>query len=972
MNKPLQAFLFFLIISSKLFAQTIPTGHHEPKELKLWSKNLAGEKIHQFNQTTSKNSNEVILQEEIIGTTVYDLQSYATSGNHIYYSNNHIGAVWNEGYLPPFYPFIETGYRYYDGSNWQPVINSTIDTISWSNIDLGFGDMEYIIGDNFATPSDLILLKRSPSGSGQWNKSFLPPHPSGNSCSWSKMRIGGANGATIHVLALTKPIAEGGTLLNGIDGALTYSRSPDGGATWNQVHIQLPMVDQQHYASMTPDSYTIDVINNTVAIVQGSKYNDWVLWKSTDNGTNWSRTVIMNFPIPAYDPNTGFTDVNSDAIIDTIDHIDGALSVLIDNSNLVHCWSGRLRVSQNVGTPMENFVTDGLLYWNENFAGSPAVIASAEDIDGSGFIELPSGAQPYPLSLTSMPSAGLDGSSNIFVAYSGIIENTTNGSANPNEEQAYRNIYVLMSPDNGASWSLPVRIEPSDFDECVFPSLARNTGPDLHLIYMKDGEPGTSINGNDPNGTNEIIYSKSDPQQLFPGITVVPNGLFGVKGKVYYDQNQNGIEDGGDYPLMLFPVSLMPNNQLSQSDNSGNYAFITDSGTKVVSIVNNGLWSITSDSATYTISLDSVVTDNLDFGLFPVSLVYDVAATLTATTAECDSYINYWITFHNVGTVATSGTVQFVKANATSYYASTPAYNAASADTFTWNFNNLLPFEQRTVIITLTSYGIPMGDTIYNCAMVNYDNGGSGGISQDCIMQTILCSLDPNDKTVRPAGVGLPHYALLTDTLRYTIRLQNTGTDTAFTVRVRDTLDSFIDPSSFRLIASSHPVTVTQNPVNVLLFEFQNILLPDSNVNLIGSNGFVKYSVMPLAGIPIGTEINNTAHIFFDFNAAVVTNTTTNTLVDILGTGEHIADGSAIHAYPNPFSNKTTIVFGEALTTEHAILLSDPAGRIIFQKKNITGTEYTLDAAELSSGLYFCILEDNDGKIKAVEKLIIK
>jgi uncharacterized repeat protein (TIGR01451 family) len=120
-----------------------------------------------------------------------------------------------------------------------------------------------------------------------------------------------------------------------------------------------------------------------------------------------------------------------------------------------------------------------------------------------------------------------------------------------------------------------------------------------------------------------------------------------------------------------------------------------------------------------------------------------------------------------------------------------------------------------------------------------------------------------------------------TEWLEYTIRFQNTGTDTAFTVVLRDTLDADLEWESMQVLATSHGLTeISVDPSGEAMFKFQGILLPDSNVNEPGSQGFLKYRLRPVAGAPHLTRIHNTAAIYFDFNEPVITNTVLNTLVD--------------------------------------------------------------------------------------------
>jgi uncharacterized repeat protein (TIGR01451 family) len=134
-------------------------------------------------------------------------------------------------------------------------------------------------------------------------------------------------------------------------------------------------------------------------------------------------------------------------------------------------------------------------------------------------------------------------------------------------------------------------------------------------------------------------------------------------------------------------------------------------------------------------------------------------------------------------------------------------------------------------------------------------------------------SYDPNDKTGYPLGINSSHDILPNQDLEYVIRFQNTGTDTAFTVVIRDTLSTDLDIFSVQSGVSSHNYTFRMYGPRVLEWTFNNIMLPDSNVNEPNSNGFITFKVNQIANLPVGTLIENNAAIYFDFNAPIITNT---------------------------------------------------------------------------------------------------
>jgi uncharacterized repeat protein (TIGR01451 family) len=156
------------------------------------------------------------------------------------------------------------------------------------------------------------------------------------------------------------------------------------------------------------------------------------------------------------------------------------------------------------------------------------------------------------------------------------------------------------------------------------------------------------------------------------------------------------------------------------------------------------------------------------------------------------------------------------------------------------------------------------------------ENDSSPFISIDCHQNN--GSYDPNDKQAYPQGIGNQHFIDEKEELDYTIRFQNTGTDTAFTVVVKDTLSSLLDIATLRAGASSHRYQLDILEGRILKFTFNKINLPDSNRSVIKSQGFIKFLVRLKANIAFGSKIENKAAIYFDFNVPVITNQTFHTL----------------------------------------------------------------------------------------------
>jgi len=458
-----------------------------------------------------------------IGTTHYDLQAnYGSPGQRIYlWSDNTISAIWTfaaTSATPPASAADRgTGYNYFDGSSWGAFPTARVESYKTGFSSLGCSDAlgEVIVnhGDNSSlgatcsTSTNKIM--RATKGSGTWSESPL-------SCLsviwWPRVAVGGANGTTIFALGND----------NAPTSLLNFSRSTDGGANWVDENIALPNFANDVFEGPV-DAYQVVSRGDVVAIVMGGWMESLILWKSTDNGANWTETIINQFPLApfAYSDSGAISDITSppDGIADTILTVDSGIALAIDNNNQVHVAVGLMRVLDDdpgAGSSLYSYFpgTDGLLYWNESMPAGDItsnVVAAIEEIDGLPGVTMPDGLAIYQCSLTGQPTLGVDANNNIHLVYSSIVEGTSNGNPDPALEEAFRNVYAMHSTDGGTNWSTPARIESDDFAEQAWPSMAATVNSKIHLVYHKDGEPGDTYQasdaGVDPFVTVDVIYN---------------------------------------------------------------------------------------------------------------------------------------------------------------------------------------------------------------------------------------------------------------------------------------------------------------------------------------------------------------------------------------------------------------------------------------------------------------------------------
>ncbi len=195
------------------------------------------------------------------------------------------------------------------------------------------------------------------------------------------------------------------------------------------------------------------------------------------------------------------------------------------------------------------------------------------------------------------------------------------------------------------------------------------------------------------------------------------------------------------------------------------------------------------------------------------------------------------------------------------------------------------------------------GNGQFSTGFVNTMSMDDDEVNAEIHCLEIIDSFDPNDKMVSPTGITANHYVRAGTVLDYMIRFQNTGSDTAYKVVIKDALSEYLNPATIQWGVSSHPYTVsiTGTETPVLEFTFNNINLPHSAVNELGSNGFVKFKAATYSSLANETEVNNNANIFFDYNVPVLTNTAQVTISDFVPTLAVVPFSTQnIRVYPNP------------------------------------------------------------------------
>ncbi|HEX9600020.1 MAG TPA: T9SS type A sorting domain-containing protein, partial [Mariniflexile sp.] len=235
------------------------------------------------------------------------------------------------------------------------------------------------------------------------------------------------------------------------------------------------------------------------------------------------------------------------------------------------------------------------------------------------------------------------------------------------------------------------------------------------------------------------------------------------------------------------------------------------------------------------------------------------------------------------------------------------------------------------------------------------------------LTETVIGSYDPND-IAESHGPEIYYDDFTIDNyLYYTIRFQNVGTADAINVSIDNTLDSKLDKSTIQMLCASHDYVFTKID-DQLNWKFDNIHLPSESMDEPNSHGYVYYKIKPTAGFQISDIIPNTAEIYFDFNAAVVTNTFETEFIATLSSKQFSNIDFSI--FPNPTNHFAEIKFSETTNNRVQLGIYNIQGKLILnEERELQNNTTKLDISNLKSGMYF--LKVNDGVAEMIQKLII-
>jgi hypothetical protein len=474
-----------------------------------------------------------------------------------------------------------------------------------------------------------------------------------------------------------------------------------------------------------------------------------------------------------------------------------------------------------------------------------------------------------------------------------------------------------------------------------------------------------------------------------------------ISGDVFVDANNNCVQDSGEEGVTNMMIHCSGYGY-QFTDANGHYSFKVPTGTYTISQNINQYYPLSS-CQNNDISLSVVAAsgcNNVVNFANVINPLHDLKiVTMNATVPPIPGMpYQQKIIIKNEGTIAEATAqlgyerdeqIPFTGANLSTFG---QLNSAASPNNYSVQsgFPNLNPGENTVLLLNyLTPVDLPLGtEIIYYDSVasqapiaINWLNDNSPWNNVNTFTTPVIGAYDPNYKEVSPKGVGSEGFVSSeVKEFDYVIHFQNEGTYYAQKIVVTDQLDEDFDWTTFKPGYSDHTYSAAVSETGLVTFTFDNINLPwKSQFGDVLSSGLVSYSIQRKLTTPVGTEFTNTANIYFDYNAPIITNTTHNTLTDsISGLIEKpkLIDEHAVtvDVYPVPVSDNLTIQINNIAKNEEAsVHFINLLGNVMLSEKIALtpgSTVVTKNLSMLKTGTYLVQIQFENG-LSVVKKIVI-
>ena len=447
---------------------------------------------------------------------------------------------------------------------------------------------------------------------------------------------------------------------------------------------------------------------------------------------------------------------------------------------------------------------------------------------------------------------------------------------------------------------------------------------------------------------NNILICADEPELewIFPNLNIwdnegqiitsycsfEPEGNYNtITGNVMYDFNNDGCDETDITQFTKIVINDGTEQGVSYTNQNGNYIFFTQEGeyTLVADVENPTFFNVTPITETVTFTDNNNNEEIVNFCITPNGVHNDLEVVIAPINPARPGFeATYKIVYRNKGNQIMSEDygLNFVyNQNLMTFISASVEPDSQIAGAMNWSYENLMPFESRSIVVTMQinppthpTYPVNIDDVLTFTSIIMPQNGDENVSDNIYIFnQTVVGAYDPNDITCLEGDIVDPEY--IGEELHYLIRFENTGNYYAENVVIAMEInEELYDVSSLRVLNASHDVRA-QVKDNVAEFFFNQIML-DS-----GGHGNILLVMRSHTALEEGDSVLSKADIYFDYNYPIITNDAVTLFQEELSRDNHEL-AALISIYPNPATDRVTI---SSETKIKSVEWYDLSGRLI-------------------------------------------
>jgi hypothetical protein len=449
--------------------------------------------------------------------------------------------------------------------------------------------------------------------------------------------------------------------------------------------------------------------------------------------------------------------------------------------------------------------------------------------------------------------------------------------------------------------------------------------------------------------------------------TFVPGGLYStVKGISRFDADSNGC-DNADSLFKYLKLNITDNGAAVMTTkipkNDGSYLIPLVNGNYTITPVIENPGYVNINPNNISVDFPTQTTPVIqDFCLIPNGIHNDLEVTLIPLGRARPGFTSFYsLKYKNKGNTIQSPniTIQF-DGNVMDLQSYSSIPSASSANSASWSLSNLLPFQSGEIQVNFLLNSPSSTPPLNIGSVLQFNTEIASAVLDEVpndnvatLNQNVVNSFDPNDKTCLEGEIVSAN--VIGEYVHYVIRFENTGTANAINIVVKDDIDlNQFDINTLFPIGASHDfeTRITGNKVE---FIFENINLPFDDAS---NDGYIAFKIKTKPTLTVGDTFSNTAAIYFDYNAPIVTNTAT-TIIQTLGHPDFAFD-TYFSLYPNPAKTILNLQVNSEIYIR-SMNIYNTLGQLVVAVPN-ANTVRTLDVASLASGIYYFKISTDKGE----------